>query len=121
MDYTKEFNQVKNDVPDFVSYVKKEYEDIVFRFLRIFLLILLINIDLIFFFPRYISSVSYIFALIGAYFVSIGAIKTVPQVVVLSMARIGYSKPLAHDLMRNSYLVAKGVLFVIFSLILQAI
>ena len=62
-----------------------------------------------------------LYSLIGSFFWAIGTIKTPKYIIPLSMARIGYSKPLANEYLKTSKEVSIGIWLIVLSIFMQAI
>lgn len=121
MDYEKEFEEISEPTrTEITSFVEKQEKEWGWIFL-VFLVGSVIVAFLSSFLKGGLALTSLLYSFVGAFFISISVIRRKKEVVVLSMARVGYSKPLAHDLVRSSYLNAIGLILIMLSAIMQAI
>ena len=121
MDYNQELKKISESTRfEITSFVEEQEKNWGKYFLVFLLIIILLSFDS-FFFNRGIALFSTLFSFLGAFFISISVIRRKEEVVVLSMARIGYSKPLAYDLIKGSYLNAMGLFLIVISGIMQSI
>ena len=116
-----EYEEIRKKVPDFVNYVENGYKhnlNIIYAS-WIFSLILFVLIWVSA--KSSLQILAILYSLIGSFFWAIGTIKTPKYIIPLSMARIGYSKPLANEYLKTSKEVSIGIWLIVLSIFMQAI
>ena len=114
-----EYEDIKKNVPEFVKYVEDKYKK---NLIIIILVWSFSGVLLLFTYLLYkptLQNLSYIYLTFGSYFWAIGSLKTPRSIIPLSMARVGYSKPLAEEFLRTSKEVSIGIWLILLSIIIQ--
>ena len=115
----KEYEEIKRNNPEFVEYVEKKHKkDLTIIFSFWVLSLIIIRLIYILYKPA-LQNLLYIYALLGSFSWAVGAIKTPKSIVPLSMARVGYSKPLADEFLKTSKEVSIGIWLILLSIIIQ--
>lgn len=117
----KEFDDIKKKCPGFVKYVGDKVEEDTIVVCLVWVITIIIFVFFIRFLREFLPHLGIAYGIIGAYFLARGFLKSYKLIVCLSMARIGYSKPLANEYLKDRKNVAYGIMLVIFSLLIQGI
>lgn len=113
-----DYPEIKKNVPEFVKYVEHKFIRNLIISLIICFIIALIGFCIRNKYPDIVPAGSIFLGIIGALIWGFGSLRTSRRIIVLSMARIGYSKSLADDFLDSNLLTFIGVFMVILSLII---
>ncbi|NPE26699.1 hypothetical protein HNV12_01705 [Methanococcoides sp. SA1] len=121
MKNNQEWDDVSKKFPEFINYVEDEVYILKLKlYIWICLLLMILSISILFG-KSFCTLMSIIYTIGGACFISMGTIKNIKEVVLLSVARWGYSKPLAKEFSKNGYCNAVGLIMIVLSAVLQVI
>ncbi len=115
----EEYEEIKKNNPEFVEYVERKYKNSLVIIVISWIFSLIIMFSIYFLYKPALQNLSYIYALLGSFFWAAGSLKNPKSIVPLSMARVGYSKPLADEFLRTSKEVSIGIVLILLSLLMQ--
>jgi len=122
MSESKEIEKMKKAFPEITSKLEKENVKEAIKFAVFLYAIMVISLDIVSFLPtKYLFTASIIFSILGAFYVSISSIKSVPEVLFMYASQMGYNNPPVLAPLKKSFLTARGLILILFSIIMQVL